>query len=509
VRFLLRNIFWILTILLLSHGCKIHHDISSIKPNHYYFTQIEENPYIILIDTVIENQKSKGIDLLSTAYLIDKNEFTKPLRFQVTYKKRKPKALLENKSVTFSNTFATYEAPSITEFPRRYLDTLFSTYIYKDVVFAQAEGYWDSNFNTEEQMGKAMLEGVMATLSKKKLNLKMDIYVPLKAGKTERPLLMMIHGGAFYVGDKSDQTISKMCTYFASLGYTTASINYRLGFQPTKASIERAGYMAAQDAHAAMRFLIANASKYKIDPNFVFVGGSSAGGITSLNLAFMQNKNRPKNTYKSLTNNDLGNIESVGKFNNTTFKIKSVANLWGAIDNLDMLKNNKVSVISYHAMRDPVVPYDYDYPMQKIVKQLTPLLFSKIYGSKPIHAELRNLRYRENLFALNKETHSLWTTHGKINDIFEQIIHDVSQFFYEDLVPNPANIEHDPDFYQRYFITNTQDIDLITWQCDGGFFIRIYKDEVFVIWRTNATDKKLTASGTYINGAAFKTEIKK
>jgi hypothetical protein len=503
------RLFWLLIFLLLAFSCNVYHDISSLKQNHYYSTQIDQKPYIIMIDSILDYRNSKNKNLSATAYLIDNKEFTKPQWFQVNYQKRKPKVLLEGNPVAFSNTYSVYESPVLTEFPHRYLDTLFDIYIYRDVIFAQVDGYWDSNFNSEEHVGKALLEGIVASMSKKKLNLKMDIYVPVNAGKTERPLLMLIHGGAFYVGDKSLEALTKACTYFASLGYTTASINYRLGFQPLKSSIERAGYTAIQDAHAALRFLIANANKYKIDPNNIFVGGSSAGGITALNLAFMQNKDRPKSSFKSLISNDLGNIESVGKFNNLQFQIKSIANLWGAIDDINMLKNNKVSVISYHGSKDPIVPFDYDYPMQKFTKKLTPLFFSKIYGSKPIHAELKNLGYREKLVSVDKDTHTLWTTSGKTNELFYQIITDISRFFYTDLVPQPAKIEQDIFSRQRYFISNPTDVDAITWKCDGGFFIKINEKEVFVIWRADAAERKLSTSGAYKNGAAFKTEIEK
>jgi predicted peptidase len=311
------------------------------------------------------------------------------------------------------------------------------------------------------------------------------------------------------VGDKSEDAIVRMCQYFASMGYTTATINYRMGFLPTKASSERAGYMALQDAHAALRFLFENANKYRIDTNYVFVGGSSAGGITSLNLAFMQNKNRPESSYKSLLHDDLGNIESAGKFNNTKIHINAIANLWGAVSDLAVLKNNKVSVLSYHSAKDPIVPYDYDYPMQKFAKKVAPLLFTKMYGSKAIHEELKKLKYREKLVTIQQEAHNLWETNDKINTIFYQIFNDMKQFFYVDLVPNPVKIEQDALFRQRYFISNTNDIELITLQCDGGFIIQNNENEILVIWRRDATDRRLTTSGIYKNGAAFKTEITK
>ncbi|MCL1851137.1 MAG: alpha/beta hydrolase [Bacteroidetes bacterium] len=513
------NFLWLFLIAVLLHSCTTRYEIPLLKQNIYYTTQINQQPYIIYIDTLICNKKTSNFKLStlnlrfstlnSTAYLINNSEFTYPQQFQINYKRKNAKALLNGRFAGFSNNFTVYEPPTITEFPHRYLDTLFSAYIYRDVEYAQAEGYWEYNFHTEEDMAKILFDGVVASLKKKKLHLKMDIYVPQHAGKTERPLLMLIHGGAFYVGDKSELAIANTCKYFASLGYTTASINYRMGFQPTKWSIERTGYMAVQDAHAALRFLIANAEKYRIDPNNIFVGGSSAGGITTLNLAFMQNKNRPESTYKLLLSKDLGNIESVGKHQHISFQIKSVVNLWGAIENLNMLKNNNVSILSYHGADDPIVPYGYDFPMQKIAKKLAPVLFPKIYGSKPLHDELKKLGYREKLVTVNKDTHNLWETKGELNDTYDKIINDMKLFFYEDLVPNPVKIEHDTEQLQRYFISNSKDVDVITWQCDGGFIINHNEKEALVIWKTDVENRKLITSGVYKNGAAFKTQIEK
>jgi len=517
---------WFFTTALLLYSCSTKYEIPSLKPNSYYATQINQQYYIILVDTIIKIQgtkKTKAVNpspeisnpkthtshLRSTAYLIDNNEFTKPQLFHVVYKKRKTSAFLNEKNASFSNSFIIYEPPAITEFPKRFLDSLFTVTIHKDVVYAQAEGFWDHSFKTEDEIGRALLAGLPATFRGKKLSLKMDIYTPQHAGNIQRPLLVMIHGGAFYVGDKSQKAIVEACQYFTSLGYTTASINYRLGFLPTQTSIERAAYKALQDAHAALRFLVFNANKYKIEPDYIFVGGSSAGGITALNLAFMQNQNRPESSYKSFINNDLGNIESVGKHNNLTFQIKSIVNLWGAIEDLNLLKNNNVSVLSYHSIGDPVVPYYYDYPMQSIVKKLAPTFFSKMYGSKPVHNKLNELGYRQKLVTEFAETHNLWENKEGVNDTFYKIINDMKLFFYEDLVPEPVALEYDAAQGQRYYISNTKNVDLITWQCDGGFIINNNESEIFVIWRADAVEKKLITSGIYRNGAAFKTELKK
>ncbi|MCL2435040.1 MAG: alpha/beta hydrolase [Lentimicrobiaceae bacterium] len=497
------RLFWFLSIILLLPGCKTHHNLHSIEQKAYYTAKINHQPYIVVVDTIIKNKMG-----FATAYLINDNEFTKPQPYQINYQKRKPKVFLNGKNVKTPHAFIDYAPPVITEFPRRYLDPVFATQVHKDIPFAQVIGYWDSKDIPEDHIGRVLIKDIMSTINKR-LELKMDIYMPKHAEKTERPLLMLIHGGAFYVGDKAEKEYVEMGHYFASLGYITASINYRLGFKLAKGAIERAGYVSLQDAHAALRFLVANAGKYSIDPNFIFVGGSSAGGITALNLAFMQNKDRPASSFKSLSYNDLGDIESVGQHRDVSFQIKAIAPLWGAVNDINMLKNNNIPVFSYHGMKDPILPYDYDYPMQKIVKKLAPAFFSKMHGSKPVHAELRKLGYREKLVPVDVAVHAIWNTNGKINALFPEIISGMALFFYEDLIPNPVKIEQDSVFYQRYFIPNIDEVNVTTWQCEGGFITHLSENEVFVIWKTDATDRRLITSGLYKNGAAFKTEITK
>ena len=45
-------------------------------------------------------------------------------------------------------------------------------------------------------------------------------------------------------------------------------------------------YRAHQDAHAAIRYIVDNSSTYKIDTNWIFVGGTSAGANTANNLVY-------------------------------------------------------------------------------------------------------------------------------------------------------------------------------------------------------------------------------
>lgn len=94
---------------------------------------------------------------------------------------------------------------------------------------------------------------------------KLDLYLP-KAG-TLLPLIINIHGGAFKMGSKEDG----VPWAYLRQGYAVASINYRLSpHAKFPAQIE--------DCKAAVRWLRAHASEYRLDPKRFAAWGSSAGG---------------------------------------------------------------------------------------------------------------------------------------------------------------------------------------------------------------------------------------
>lgn len=100
-------------------------------------------------------------------------------------------------------------------------------------------------------------------------NQKLDIYLP-DEGDGPFPVIIFIHGGAFWGGDKQDT----QCVYLMNgirRGYAVVSVNHRL-------SDEAKFPQPVFDVKAAVRFLRANAEKYCLDPNRFAAAGNSAGG---------------------------------------------------------------------------------------------------------------------------------------------------------------------------------------------------------------------------------------
>lgn len=104
-------------------------------------------------------------------------------------------------------------------------------------------------------------------------SLKLDAYVPDGAGPF--PAVISVHGGGWNAGDKSGGPrkgyMVPMQEAWEKAGFAWFEINYRLAPKhPYPANIE--------DIETAIRWVKANAAKYRLDPRRIVIAGESAGG---------------------------------------------------------------------------------------------------------------------------------------------------------------------------------------------------------------------------------------
>jgi len=106
-------------------------------------------------------------------------------------------------------------------------------------------------------------------------HLQLDIARP-KAGDGPFPAVVCIHGGGFRAGKR--EGYDALCVRLAQRGYVAVTVSYRLAPKyPFPAAVH--------DTKAAVRWVRANAAKYKIDPSRIGVTGGSAGGHLAQFLA--------------------------------------------------------------------------------------------------------------------------------------------------------------------------------------------------------------------------------
>ena len=199
--------------------------------------------------------------------------------------------------------------------------------VERNVPYAMVQGYYS---HTPVGDRKAILKLLFHSGSMNPITLEMDIYLPEGDLQETRPLLLMMHGGAFFIGNKEELGQAAWCRYFASLGYVAASINYRLGFHPVKEEVREAEMRALEDADAALAYLLGR-EDLRINPQQVFLAGTSSGAITALNMAY-----RPAPV--------------------STYRICAVANLWGAVHSLSVLERASVPILSSNRLRNPFSP---------------------------------------------------------------------------------------------------------------------------------------------------------
>ncbi len=109
--------------------------------------------------------------------------------------------------------------------------------------------------------------------------LRLDVYEPEHADGL-RPAVIVVHGGAWFQGDKSTYAFGLHDRWLAAQGYVVFDVQYRLsGRWPAPLN----------DVKCAIRWVRANAARYDVDPGRIALVGRSAGAHLALMAAYTAN----------------------------------------------------------------------------------------------------------------------------------------------------------------------------------------------------------------------------
>ncbi len=199
----------------------------------------------------------------------------------------------------------------------------------------------------------------------------MDIYEPDGDAAVKRPAIVVAFGGSFIFGSRA--TLAGLCEYYAKRGYVAATIDYRLFDAPifpipdSIAMMEEV-IMAISDMKAAIRFLrkdAATSNQFRIDPDFVFAGGESAGSIVANHVAYVSDTLEYPPFISAEVNAQgglEGNTDDPANSNmGYSSEVQGVLNLYGALYTSDFLDAGDPPITSIHGTNDDVVPYGYGW----------------------------------------------------------------------------------------------------------------------------------------------------
>jgi acetyl esterase/lipase len=100
---------------------------------------------------------------------------------------------------------------------------------------------------------------------------KLDVYA--QRGQDASPTVIFIHGGGWVQGTKEGSVLTALP--YIAMGYSVVNVEYRLA----NVSLAPA---AIEDCRCALRWVVAHAKEYNLDPARLVVAGASAGGHLAL-----------------------------------------------------------------------------------------------------------------------------------------------------------------------------------------------------------------------------------
>lgn len=181
----------------------------------------------------------------------------------------------------------------------------------------------------------------------------------------QRPLVLLIHGGSFTHGSRNDMVSEAM--YFAGRGYVSASIDYRMGWSTgassnpasclgNNTSHKYALYRTVQDAKAALRFIVSNASIFNVDTSAIFIGGTSSGAFTSMSVCYMSEADFEIVAPGIVAT--LGGLDTASNDLHCPVNIKGLLAYKDAIfDSTFIQPNEFIPTLFIHGTADPYYPY--------------------------------------------------------------------------------------------------------------------------------------------------------
>lgn len=308
----------------------------------------------------------------------------------------------------------------------------------KDLLLVFAVCFGLCSLNAQERYADEIFDQVQVTtlVYSDSTGYLMDVYEPVGDTLSQRPLLVLAHGGAFYAGTKNNGTMVDMCTSFAKRGYVAASIQYELA--PNIVAlldslvIMETVIQAMGDGKAAIRYFRQDAAtddQFRIDPERVFMGGNSAGAILSMHLGYLDDLEVVPEHLLDIVERNGGLEGNRGNFGYDA-DVLAIVNLAGGLNSTIYVDEQSPPTVSVHGDEDSIVPFDCNsvYWGTELLPGIQ-LDLADICGSSTIHPLLDNFEIDNALWVLEGEDHTPWSLGN--SELQNEVIEYVSDFLFD------------------------------------------------------------------------------
>lgn len=210
---------------------------------------------------------------------------------------------------------------------------------------------WDSTENILFGSGPAVGNGQTQEL-------KMCVFEPVGDQSIKRPLIVFTFGGSFVTGQRQD--IYGLCVDFVKMGYVVAATDYRVGFfLPSEVTTTQAVVRGMHDMKAAVRYFYQDAqtsNTFKIDTNYIIVGGVSAGAICAIQTAYLRDNSEIPDYLLSDTAG-MGGVEGLSGNPGFSSEVAGVIDFSGTIGDTSWINAGEAPIVGVHDVGDQTVPY--------------------------------------------------------------------------------------------------------------------------------------------------------
>ena len=199
---------------------------------------------------------------------------------------------------------------------------------------------------------------------------------------TLRPAVIVLHGGGFVSGSRSDFSVVEPARRLAEAGYVAFAIDYRLFQEQDR---RNAWPTPLDDAQQAVRWVRAHASIYDVDPRQLGAYGISAGAGLAAHLGVRETRDNSDPELAAYSSRVTCVVDLAGPTDGTlasanpgdsafalTFfggTITEIPDVYQDASALSHIDEESAPFLVVHGAQDPVVPVEHSRRLVAVLRQ--------------------------------------------------------------------------------------------------------------------------------------------